>query len=263
MSMTSDFGMRELHADRGRQAVAHGAEPAGGHPAVRLLELVELRRPHLVLADLGGDVGVAVLGQLVEPLDGVLRLDDRRSSSGRRATSARATCRSASTSRRAPSCRARSSARATAQHVLEHVRAVADDRHVDLDVLVDRGRIDVDVDLLRARREGVEPPGDAVVEARADADHHVAIVHRPVGLPGAVHAEHAEPLRIGGREGAEPHQRRGDRKAGELDELAQQLARRAAGIDDAAAGVEQRPLGVRISSTAALILSGSPLSLGW
>ena len=28
MSITSDFGMRELHADRGRQAVAHGAEPA-------------------------------------------------------------------------------------------------------------------------------------------------------------------------------------------------------------------------------------------
>jgi len=25
-------------------------------------------------------------------------------------------------------------------------------------------------------------PGDAVVEARADADHHVAIVHRDVGL---------------------------------------------------------------------------------
>ena len=32
------------------------------------------------------------------------------------------------------------------------------------------------------------------------ADHQVAIVHRPVGFPGAVHAEHAEPLRIGGRE---------------------------------------------------------------
>ena len=93
------------------------------------------------------------------------------------------------------------------------MRAVADDRHVDLDVLVDRGRIDVDVDLLRVRREGVEPAGDAVVEARADADHQVAIVHRPVGFVGAVHAEHAEPLRIGRRKGAEPHQRRGDRES--------------------------------------------------
>ena len=116
---------------------------------------------------------------------------------------------------------------------------------IDLDVLVDRGRIDIDVDLLRARRERVEPAGDAVVEARADADHQVAIVHRPVGFPGAVHAEHAEPLRIGRRIGAEPHQRRGDREAGELDQLAQQRAGVRAGIDDAAAGVEQRALGAR------------------
>ena len=44
------------------------------------------------------------------------------------------------------------------------------------------------------------PAGDAVVEARADADHHVAIVHGVVGLVGAVHAEHAEPLLVGGRD---------------------------------------------------------------
>ena len=62
MSMTSGFGMRQLHADGRRQAVAHGAEAAGGHPAVGLLEVEELRRPHLVLADLGGDVDVAVAG---------------------------------------------------------------------------------------------------------------------------------------------------------------------------------------------------------
>ena len=49
-----------------------------------------------------------------------------------------------------------------------------------------------------------------------------------------------------------------------FDQFAQQVARLRAGIDDAAAGVEQRPLGAaRISSTAALIVSGSPLSFGW
>ena len=129
------------------------------------------------------------------------------------------------------------------QHVLEHVGAVADDRHVDLDVLVDRRRVDIDMDLGRARREGVDPAGDAVVEAGADADHQIAVVHRPVGFPGAVHAEHAEPLRIGGRDGAEPHQGRGDREAGRLDQLAQQRAGLRTGVDDAAAGVEQRALG--------------------
>jgi hypothetical protein len=35
MSMTSASGMGELRADGGGQAVAHGAEAAGGHPAVR------------------------------------------------------------------------------------------------------------------------------------------------------------------------------------------------------------------------------------
>ena len=59
--------------------------------------------------------------------------------------------------------------------------------------------------LRRPRREGIEPAGDAVVEARADADHHVAIMHDVVGLVGAVHAEHAEPLLVGRRVGAEPH----------------------------------------------------------
>ena len=226
MSMTSEFGMRELHADRGRQAVAHGAEAARGHPAVRLLEVVELRRPHLVLADFGGDVGVAVLGQLVEPLDRVLRLDQLvRVAVGERFL-ARATSRSAST-------RPSSAGLSGTAEPVRHSRIMSSSTwaqspmigDVDLDVLVDRGRVDVDVDLLRAGRERVEPAGDAVVEARADADHHVAVVHRPVGLVGAVHAEHAEPLRIGGRKGAEPHQGRGDREAGELDQLAQQLAR--------------------------------------
>ena len=94
-------------------------------------------------------------------------------------------------------------------------------------------------------REGVDAAGDAVVEARADGDHHIAIVHGEVGLVRAVHAEHAEPLLVGGRIGAEAHQGRGDGKAGEAHQLAQDLARLRPGIDHAAAGVEHRPLGAR------------------
>ena len=127
-------------------------------------------------------------------------------------------------------------------HVLQHMRAVADDAEIDFDVLVDRGRIDVDVDLPRLRRKGVEAAGDAIVEARADADHQIAIMHRVVGLERTVHAEHAEPLLVGRRIGAEPHQRRSDRKPGRADELAQQRRSVGAGIDDAAAGIEDRLL---------------------
>ena len=162
---------------------------------------IELRRPHLVLADFGGDVGVAVLGQLVEPLDRVLRLDDGRWSSCRRATCARASCRSASTSRRAPSCRAAPCWRATAASMSSSTCAQSPmiGTSTLTFLLIDDGSMSTWI-LRRARRERVEPAGDAVVEARADADHQVAVVHRPVGLVGAVHAEHAEPLRIGRRD---------------------------------------------------------------
>ncbi len=110
--------------------------------------------------------------------------------------------------------------------------------------LLMRGAVDIDVDLLRAGRERVEPAGHPVVEPRADVHHHVALVHRQVGFVGAVHAEHAEPVGVIGREGAEAHQRRGHRRAGQALELAQQLGRARAGVDHPAAGVEDRALGV-------------------
>ena len=65
--------------------------------------------------------------------------------------------------------------------------------------------------------------------------------HRQVGFVGAVHAEHAEELRIRGGVGAEPHDRAGDRVAGGAHQLGQQPARPHAGVDDPAAGVEHRP----------------------
>ena len=108
--------------------------------------------------------------------------------------------------------------------------------------LVDLRGVDVDVDLARARGEGVEPAGDAIVEARADVHHHVAIVHRHVGFIRAVHAEHAHPVVAGGRVGAEPHERRRDGEARRCHQFAQQLARLGPGIDDAAARIEDRPL---------------------
>src|SRR6185503_18122719 len=54
----------------------HRAESARVDPAPRLVELVELRGPHLVLPDVGGDVSVP-LRDLVELFDHVLGLDDR------------------------------------------------------------------------------------------------------------------------------------------------------------------------------------------
>ena len=163
------------------------------------------------------------LGQGVEPLDGVLRLDQRRRRADRRSPCGRASAsicahQSARRSRR----RRRRWRFQAAIRSASTLAGVADDADVGPHDLADRRGVDVDVDLLRAGREGVQPAGHPVVEARADADHHVAVVHGVVGLEGAVHADHAQPGRVVGREGAQAHQGRGHRRAGQGGELAQQ-----------------------------------------
>ena len=74
-SMTVCLGKGHLGADGRRQAVAHGAESAGGQQVARVVEFVELGGPHLILADLGGDDGIAA-GQFVERFNHILGLDD-------------------------------------------------------------------------------------------------------------------------------------------------------------------------------------------
>ena len=94
------------------------------------------------------------------------------------------------------------------------------------------------MDLLGVWRKGVDPAGNAVVEAGADADHQVAVMHGMVGLIGTVHAQHAEPVRVRGREGAEAHQRGGNGNAGHGLQFAQQFRGAGSGIDDTATGIE-------------------------
>ena len=142
----------------------------------RVAEPVVLGGPHLVLADAGDDDRLAlrevrdllhdVLGldqlvvpvvaervllqplrQLAEPL--LPRLPRRR---GRLLP----LLRRASTSCASTGARRRRSGR-------------------HLDVLRDRGRVDVDVDDLGVRRELVDLPGDAVVEPGADRDQAVGL----------------------------------------------------------------------------------------
>ena len=65
-------------------------------------------------------------------------------------------------------------------------------------------------------------------------------MHGMVGLISTVHAEHAEPIRVGGREGAEAHQRGGDGDASHGLKFAQKFRGARAGIDDAATCIEDR-----------------------
>ena len=237
-----DVRARDGGTDRRRQAEAHRPEAAGVDPAPRLGEVEVLRRPHLMLADVGGQDAVPVVGGLVKRLDEELRLDlaVRRVVVAQRVLGA-------------PVVDALPPAgepgligleRPVFGHQLrQDPLRVAHDRDVGRDVLGDLGRIDVDVDELGPRRELRQLAGDPVVEAGADRDDQVGLVHRVVGRARAVHAEHAEPLLVRRREGAEAHQRAGDGQAAVGRQLGQLLRR--VGIDHAAADVEHRAARVR------------------
>ena len=82
--------------------------------------------------------------------------------------------------------------------------SLADDRQIYAHILVDRGRVYIDVDLFGVRRECIEPAGDPIVKARPDRDHQIAAVHSQIRLVGAVHTDHAEEMRVGRRKRAEP-----------------------------------------------------------
>ena len=189
----------DLRAHRGRQPEAHRAETAGVDPPARRREVVVLRRPHLVLADVGDDDRVAA-GRLVQRLDHVLGLDlgiarSPRSRSGWRSCQTR--IRDHHSSSRAGSG---SSARYSAVRRGRMLAASPTIGMCGRHVLGDLGRVDVDVDELGARRELRQLAGDPIVEASADGDDQVRLVHRVVGRPGAVHAEHPQPLLVRRRE---------------------------------------------------------------
>jgi hypothetical protein len=81
--------------------------------------------------------------------------------------------------------------------------------------------------------------GRAVVEATADVDHDVTLLHRVVGGLVAVHAEHAQKSGIIRGQRAQAFQRRGHRQTAAPGEAAEFLHRIA--DDHASADDDQRP----------------------
>ena len=86
------------------------------------------------------------------------------------------------------------------QQRFQHRPQVADEADVHLDVLADLRRVDVDVDLLRVRRVGLEVARDAVVEPHAERQQQVGFLDRGVDPRLAVHPHHAEVQRMRRRE---------------------------------------------------------------
>ena len=185
-------GTRNLRADRARVAVAHRAEPEAADERARLVEIIELRRPHLVLAHARRDDRLA-LRHPVKLLDHVLRLDrvlrvlivkwERLFPLG---------------DLRAPRhverivarlfplvtglCQQRVRAGERVLHVTEH-------RQLHHLVLVDFGIVYFEMHDRAVLAERLDLARHAVVETHAECEQQVGLVHRVVRVHGAVHAE--------------------------------------------------------------------------
>ena len=116
------------------------------------------------------------------------------------------------------------------QQIDDDILDIADDRHIDLDAFGNRGRIDIDMDNLARRIAGIEMArvaDDPIIEARANGNQHIAVLHRHIGFDRAMHAKHAQKLAIRGGIGTEAHQGVGTgiaQKAYELGHQARSIA---------------------------------------
>src|SRR5579863_8264969 len=86
--------------------------------------------------------------------------------------------------------------------LLENAFHVADDRDIWDAVLTDFGGIDIHMNDAGVTGEGLELAGDAIVETSAEGDEKVALGHAHVGGVTAVHARHADEIRMAGGQAA-------------------------------------------------------------
>ncbi len=100
--------------------------------------------------------------------------------------------------------------------------------------------------ILASGRKRAHLAGDPVVEAGAERDQQVGLLQRGDRGGVAVHAGHAEAQRVAVGERAARHQRGDDVDLGQLGQLAQRFG--GAGLEDAAADVEDRALGLEDQS---------------
>ena len=124
------------------------------------------------------------------------------------------------------------------QHLFQHQAGVANDRHVGRHRLGYRSRIDIDMQYRRVRTVPGQIICRTIVEAHANGENHVGIVHGHVGFISAMHAQHPQRLLVRCRKGAEPHQRRRHRQLQLLNQCIQ--LRFTLGVNRPAADIHHR-----------------------
>ena len=127
------------------------------------------------------------------------------------------------------------------QHGVQHIGRIAHDGKIDLHILAQLTRVDVDLDDGGVLCKGLGVQGHTVREAGAHCNEHIAVGHSAVGGVAAVHAHHPDVHRVAVGHDACGHQGISRRDLGLLQQVAQGLAGSCAA--HAAAKVDQRALG--------------------
>jgi hypothetical protein len=206
-----------------------------------MLLVIVLRRPHLVLAHVGHQNGVAS-GHAPDVVDDVRCV--QVSAVGQVLDVAHRHLSLAGLDGLDP-CRTVAAPMTTTdagKQQLEDFAQIAHQRDIDIHILVDLRWINLDVNLLGLggiRREG---SCNAVIEPHAAGDQQVGLLNGLIHPRLAVHAHHAQVELVRGREGPQPQQRQ---RHGNLCALRQRVhLLLGAGFDDAVPGQNHRPLGV-------------------
>ena len=91
------------------------------------------------------------------------------------------------------------------EHILQNMRHIPKDRDIDMDHLVDRGGININMRFCRPGAKGIKPASDPVIKSCANIDHQITIMHHHIRFIQTVHAQHAQPIGTVTRITAEPH----------------------------------------------------------
>src|SRR5579864_2463608 len=127
------------------------------------------------------------------------------------------------------------------QQLLEDFAGVADERGIDLDVLVDFRAIDLDVNFAGFFGVIAQVAGDTIVKAHADRDEQIRFLNGVIDPGFSVHAHHAEVERVAGGEAADAEQGHGHGEIAGVDKFVEDA--HGAGHHDAVSGKNQGTLG--------------------
>ena len=195
-AITADGDDRKIGAGKGNahrrgKRETHRSETTRGDKGARFHAWEELRRPHLMLTNIGND-NCRATGNVAKAMEHLLGTD-LRSGLVPQWMLALPPC-----NLQLPCSRIKlpDEGEETRQHTLH----ITHNRHIHKHVLADRRRIDVDMHYGRFRGERLNLAGDTIVEPGADRNQYVAMVDRHVGVPCSVHPQHPHRERIVGRE---------------------------------------------------------------